>query len=776
MKRLIKGLIKYKTSTLLTLISLVISFLGIIVIVLYVSFEKSFDTFHANKELIYRFETLEYGCWVPAVIDKIIVENVPEVDKLVVCSFDHAKVSTPELAQQNQNFETSMLYADSSFFDIFSFDVIYGEPISALSQANCVVLTQTLSGKLFGAQNPVGQIVLFNNEEFKVTGLMADFPKNSSIKSGCVASIATYRKHNRSGVNEWSEWSFNIYVKLNSGVNTIAIADKIAQIPVVAEVMESMSERHKGEAFFKFRPITDIHYVNMLDAFEYVNPVMIKIWVLLAIILAVMGAVNFINFATSQAPVKAKSLSVTQVMGATRLGAMSNIISESVILSVLAMLLSVFLYLGLYKFIETGWQIQGLHLTGRYVYLLWFFGGAVVFGLLAGLYPARYITSSPLAQAVKGKPHFMGKGKLFRNVLVTLQFVFTIALIASVIVIEKQLNFWRNFDLGIKKEQVVFMPTTDALRQHYQAFADELLKNNNIDDYTYSQFIPGQVNMGWGRVVDGQYIQLKSWPVDHRFIDFFGIKISQGRKFIDNSQADINTFILNKKGVDIFEWDNPLERQIPGFGFVGQVVGVAENFIFSSLKDEVEPLAFWLTDTRKYYIMLRVKPDNYLQTALFIKNTANKFDPKNQFEVKFLDESLNKLYDKEEKMAHFIVFVAIWCVLLAVTGLLGLIIFICRDRVKEIGIRKVNGAKITEVVTMINKDIIGWVLIAFIIATPVTYYAMQKWLQGFAYKTQLSWWIFILAGVVAIVVALLTVSWQSIKAAGRNPVEALRYE
>jgi putative ABC transport system permease protein len=510
--------------------------------------------------------------------------------------------------------------------------------------------------------------------------------------------------------------------------------------------------------------------------FAYVNPVILNVLALLTLVLMIMGAVNFINFATSQAPLRAKALSVLQVLGGKRLSSMAQIVAESVILSVAALILSLILYWISYSFIETMFDISGLSMVNRPWFMLWFVLFAIGFGILAGLYPARYITSSPLAQSVKGQIRFSGKGKYFRNSLITIQFIFTIALLASAFVIEKQLNFWQNFDLGINKEHVVYMNTTNVLRDHYQALADELMKNENIADYTYSQFIPGNVGMGWGREVDGQYIQLMCWPVDDRFLDFFGIKIADGRGFSKGSQADINTFILNKKAVEKFGWNNPLERQMNGFDFTGQIVGVAENINFASLKEEVGPMQFWRTDTRKNNLILRLKPGNYTQTMAFIQNTAHKFDPKNQFEVKFLDDALNKLYDKEKRMAHFIEFVALWCMLLAVTGLLGLIIFICRDRIKEIGIRKVNGATIAEVVSMLNRDIVQWVFIAFVLATPIAWYAMNKWLESFAYKTSLSWWIFALAGLLALGIALLTVSWQSWKAATRNPVEALRYE
>lgn len=774
-KRILKAVLKYRTSSVLTMISLVVSFVGMIVLTLYVSFEKSFDRFHEKGSLVYRLETKAYGSSVPAAITDVIEKSVPEVDQLCVFFFRDGKLTTPKLEEANTAFRTDMLFAGDSFFDLFSFPLLLGERATALKDPYSVVLTSEYAKKLFGEANPLGESVLVDNAVYKVTGVMSDFPENSSFKADFLLSFSTCVSANLYSVNDWSEWSFAIFMKLRDKSGPLTVAEKIEKTPVVAEALREMKTRFPNQAFIVLRPLEEIHFVN--DAqFSHVNPVILNVLALLAVILAIMGAVNFINFSTSQAPLRAKALSVLQILGGKRFSAMGQIVVESVILSACAMILSVGIYLAVYAAIASLFDIGGLSLAGRPWFLFWFFLFALGFGVLAGLYPARYITSSPLAQSVKGNVRFSGKGKAFRNVLVTIQFIFTIALLASALVIEKQLNYWRNFDLGINKEHVVYMNTTDVLREHHQALANELMANSSIADYTYSQFLPGGVGMGWGREVDGQYIQLKSWPVDDRFLDFFGIKIAEGRGFAKGSQADVNSFILNEKAVEKFGWTNPLERTIPGFDFAGPIVGVAENINFSSLKEKVEPMLFWRTDTRKNNLILRLKPGNYTETLAFILNTARKFDPKNQLEVKFLDDALNKLYDKEERMAHFIEFVSLWCMLLAVTGLLGLIIFICRDRIKEIGIHKVNGATIAEVVTMLNRDIIRWVMVAFLLATPLAWYAMRNWLESFAYKTTLSWWIFALAGLLVLGIALLTVSWQSWKAATKNPVESLRYE
>lgn len=777
-KRILKSILKYKTSSGLTLLSLVISFTGIIILTLYVSFEKSFDRFHQNGDSIYRLELRGEGSWLPAKMSPVIKQNIPEIKAITRLTYRRDFITTPELNETNTKFLSHYYFADSTFFEMFSFPLVMGDKIMALNEPHAAVISESLSHKLFGDKNPVGQNILTENVFYKVTAVMKDFPKNSSFQADCILPFSVYTVEKQYYYfDEWSEWSFNNVMLLQPGSDPDVVAAKIEKLPEIDEQIKQEKAEYKGtETFIYLRTLKKIHFYNDGALPSYTNPVVLKVLILLIIILAVMGAVNFINFATSQAPLRAKALSVSRVLGGRRISSMAQIVTESILLALLAMFISLLIYWISYRFIESMFSIQGLGMGGRYIFLFIFVLFALSFGVLAGLYPSKYITSPPIAQTVKGNIHFTGKGKSLRNALIIVQFVFTIALITSSFVIEKQLNYWRNFDIGINKDHVVYLSTTPDLQKHYKAFADELIKNRNIVDYTYTQFIPGHVGMGWGREVEGQYISFTCWPIDDRFLDFFGIQLTRGRKFLSGDQSDIGDFILNEKAVAEFGWEKPLERKINGFKGEGPVVGVAKDFNFSSLRSEVPAMAFWRTSDRKNQLLLRITPGNYTQVLQFIKDKAHQFDPKNQFEVNFLDDSLNQLYSKEEKMARFIEFVALWTILLSVAGLLGLIIFISRDRIKEIGVRKVNGATISEVVVLLNKDFIKWVAIAFVIATPIAYYAMNKWLENFAYKTNLSWWIFAIAGLLALGIALLTVSWQSWRAATRNPVEALRYE
>ncbi len=774
-----RSIIKYKTASVFTVLSLVTAFLCIIIITLYVSFEKNFDNFHTNGDSIYRVET-SYSSSIPAITAEVIKENIPEVAAVSpLWGGMGSKAYTPEMEVKNESVSAITVYVGEEFLRMFSFPLLHGNKNIALSEAGSVVITESLSKKLFGEENASGRILTIRGTQLKVSGVMKDLPINSSFQSDCFISFKTLTRDSKGKykfTKSWSEWSFKVFIQSHKGAKPTELIEKISEIDVFKEKLEGIKKRYPDQEPLSLRPLSDLHYVS--SKLGKSSRLILDILTLLALMVLLMGFVNFINFSTSQAAKRAKALSIQQILGGKKNGARFQVVIESVFLSIVSIILAISIHFYIYSSIESFFEIQGLSLKSRPLFFVWFFLLALVFGVLSSLYPARYITSAPISEIVKGQAFFKGKGKMFRNTLVVVQFVFTIGLIISALTIEKQINYWKNFDIGIDKEHVVFLRTTENLRKHHEAFGKELLKHDHILDYTYSNFIPGRVGMSWGRTVEGQYVELKCWPVDNRFLDFFKIQISDGRVFRRGSYVDNNKFILNEKAVEQFCWDKPLERKMGGFDFTGEIVGVAKNFNFSSLQTEIKPMQFWLTSDirRKNVLMLRLKAGNYRQILKYINDTARKFDLENQIDVRFLEDELNRLYAKEEKIARFIEFVAAWCVLLALFGLLGLSVFICHDRTKEIGIRKVNGAKTHEIIRMLNKDFLKWVVIAFLIASPIAWYAMHIWLENFAYKTELSWWIFVSAGLLAMAIALLTVSLQSYRAATRNPVESLRNE
>jgi len=765
---------KYPTALGLNLLSLVITFTGIIFLTLYISYERSFDTFNQNIDTIYQLNFGKESFTIPARSAEVIDGKVSEIEQITPIWFNSTSITTASLKEKNISYFEGGIYAYNSIFDIFSFPLIYGDKKTALTQPFAVVIDESLSQKIFGNRNPVGEKINLGPGEFTITGVMKDIPKEASFQASFIASFMTLIPQEDSWPHRWSEWSFQIFTKVNPKANIAEVNKKINAIDEIDKYFE-ISKRKEMINVFHLDPLRELHYSNN-DNFNIVNPKVLQVLALLIIVLMLMGMVNTINLTTAQAYQKAKALAVKRVMGAQKSKVIGQVVLESVWVSVTAMLLSFLLHRLLLPYLTEMLKIDGFSFEGRSYWYGIFIGFSIVFGVLAGLYPAFYINSPELSQSVKGIQTFTRKGRWIRNSLFIFQFVFATVLIVAALGIAKQLDYWHHFDIGIDKEHVIYFPVTGEINQHKKAFIKELSDQNCMTDYTFAGFVPGNVAMGWGRMVNNQSVNFTCWPVDKRFIDFFGIKILQGRAFSKTEGADDNTFIFNQKAIEEFGWDKPLEIHLNAMKSEGSVIGVCENFNFKSLQNKIEPMAFWMTTGRNDFLLLRLPAGNYTQSIDKIKKTWQKFDPLHDFSSKFLDDSLNELYDKEERISNFIRFVSLWSILLSLTGLLGMVIFNTRNRTKEIGIRKVNGATESEIVKMLNKDFIKWILISFVIAIPVGYYVLQKWLENFAYRIPVSVWLFVTACLVILGVSLVTMSWHTWRVARQNPVESLRYE
>jgi putative ABC transport system permease protein len=773
-KLFLKGMIKYPTSLVLNTLSLVISFTGIIILVLYVSYQNSFDDFNENIDQIYKVNIGQESFTVPAKIAPVIKDSIVGIDAITALWFTNFYVSTPKLKTKNISYFKRGIFANSEIFDIFTFPLLLGEKKDILKEVNTIVLTEDLRQKIFENENPIGKEVLLNGDSFRVTGVMKDIVDNASFHVQYICSFATISQKPDDFPNKWSEWSFQVFCKLNKHSDPDDLEKKIYQIQ---EIKENISALPIGENQppVHLDPLKQLHFSNNAN-FVIVNKKVLNVLSLLAIILTIMGMVNFINLTTAQAFKKFKILSIRRIFGANKKNVILLVVLESIIISMVAIGFSLWLHRLLSPFIQDMLRINGLYFGERWRFYFYFILMAFIFGVLGGLYSAFYINSPPLAHSIGGFQHFKGKGRWFRDSLIVLQFVFAIVLIVISIGINRQINYWHNFDIGIQKENVIYINVSSEIQKHHKAFAEELRKNKDITEHTYSNFVPGGVGMSWGRNVDGQQLSFVCWPVDEHFLDFFHIEIVQGRPFSTNMQADKGSFIFNKKAIETFEWDNPLEKRIFGFQTDGPVVGVSKNFNFASLKENIQPMAFWLYDGRRSKLLLKLNSSNYTQTIAYIKEIWEKFDPAHDFTYSFLDQSLEDLYQKEERISNFIAFASLWSILLALTGLLGIVIFTARNRTKEIGIRKVNGAMVYEIVKMLNFSFLKWVLIAFVIATPISYYFLKKWLNEFPYRMDIQWWIFAFAGLLVVLVTMLVISWNSFRVARQNPVDSLRYE
>ncbi|MCL3781009.1 ABC transporter permease [Prolixibacteraceae bacterium JC049] len=761
---------KSKQTTFFNLVGLSVSFAAFILLSIYLWNEFTFDRYNKNIDRIYLLEmnAVQEGennasYWLPNPMADYFANNIPEM--ATVCSFAWGPQTYSLKKNDSQGVNISTRAVDSTFVEVFDLKMKYGKR-KTLALKNTVILSDKSAEKLFGDVNPVGKTIYGNfSQPYTVEGVFFELPQNSRMhRFGALCSYPT-----TSWINDWSEYSFNHYYMLPEGSNVEDIVAKMNASQGVKDWKEGSLE----DFSFNLIPANNLHFHKKMGRG---NLLFARSLILVAALLLFMAIVNYLNFAVANAPKLRKSVNVRQVLGESKARLMGLAITESIVLITAAFTVSLFFVISILHLWPN--MFSYTFILGNYVWLIglcWLL--FAVLGALVSIFPTRINISVKPAQALAGfiplspQRSKMGKG------LTVLQFGISILLIIGVLFIEKQVNFFKNYDLGFQKENIVTVRMPGSIQKQEQAFINELTKNGNVIDYAFSQFVPGGVGMGWGRNIDGKKVNFKCWPVDERYMKFMGFDIVEGRDFAENIEADENKFIMNQAALKEFGWDKDyLGKQIPGFGFKGELVGIVKDMKYASLHEEVKPLAFWLTKTRHHQLSIKISGQNVKETMAHITHVYSQFEKKFPISYSFLDEELDYMYRAEEKQAQLISIFCLISVIISIVGVLGLAILLSEYRIKEIGVRKVNGARIIEIVTMLNSGFMKSVALAFVIACPLGYWAMNSWMSNFAYRTNMSWWVFALAGFIAFIIAVISISFQSYKAAARNPVEALRYE
>lgn len=770
LKSIIKNLRKSAKVTIFNLVGMSVSFAAFLMLSIYIYNELTYDSYNKNFDHIYRLEIKvnrngvdTQSSYLPNPLADLLEQNIPELEKL--CSFAWGPQTFNKEGDELNAFSLRTRAVDSTFNEVFTVDIIHGSQ-NPLRGKSKIMISETAAHRIFGEEDPVGQNIYANfTKAYEITAVFKDIPNNSSFKYEAFCSYPT-----EDWVDLWSEYSFNHYYLVSSHADFEAINEKIKQIPAVKENLE---EDNNFKVDYRFLPLKDVHFDNEGGSG---NKSFVYTLIAVAILLVFMALVNFVNFAIANAPKMVKTANMRRVVGESKMrivfmNAMESVLMvfNSFIIAILIIALSLHFWPNIF-----GYQ---MFLTDHWSLLLIIFIVMSAIAALVSIYPSLMVVNVKPAMALKGMISFSAKNGTPGKILTVIQYTISIILIIGVLFIEKQISFLKHYDLGFDQENILVIETTTDIREKENAFAQELIKSPYINDYAYSQFVPGGVGMGWGRDIDGKPVSFKCWPIDEKYIDFMGLEIVDGRNFSKNLKADENNFIFNEKALEKFGWEeNYLGKEIPGFDFSGSLIGVVKDLKYASLHEEVEPMCFWLTPTRHNKLSLKIQGDHIKEAMSHVEDVYKQFEKKYAFSYFFLDENLDNLYKAEDKQAQLIFIFSMISIIISVVGALGLIIFMSEYRVKEIGIRKVNGASISEIVRMLNWSFLKWVVIAFVIATPLAYVIMSRWLQTFAYRIDLSWWIFILAGIIAIIIALLAVSWQSLKAARRNPVESLKYE
>jgi putative ABC transport system permease protein len=781
-----RNLYKQKAFSLIHILGLTMGITVCLMIFLYIMNEFSVDRFHKQGENIYRvmrgFDPAKprvpylSGPYAPALLN-----DYPQDIKMAVrVSPQNNLVSFGEKA-----FNEKKVYAvDAGFFKLFTFPLITGDRATALDNPNSVVLTETTAKKYFGSvANAMGKVVQFDKQlNLKVTGVTKDVPSNSHLDFDLVMPISNYTKN--PNFNVWINNGLFVYVLLNEHSSQTALETRFTQF--MDKYMGKDMAKFGAKFDLKLTPLNDIYFeqYSAFDNVKHGDKTVVFIFISIAALIMLIACINFMNLATIRAVERSKEVGMRKVMGALRNHLIWQFIGESLMLALMSCALSIVLLLMLMPYYN---QLLGYDLTVSWNSPpIWLFllGVIVVVGFLAGSYPAIFMSAFSPIQALKGKLKLGKAGSIFRQSLVVFQFAISVLLIIGTIVIVNQMRYIKSKSLGYDKEQtLVIKIDNNDIYDHRRTFKDELQNSGNVSSVSLMSGEPGGFYDMHAFDAEGQQAIFKSRTefADFEYVKTLGLKIIAGRDFSPQFATDTtNAVLINRTAAKElgFSPNQAIGKWIKNRGRDDKrrtVVGVVEDFNFLSLKENMDALVISPSEDRRV-IVIKLKPGNIPASVAAVKNAYAKVAPVYPFEYAFLDQKFDTTYKTDIRQQTMLTIFSGLAIFIACLGLFGLASFTAAKRTKEIGVRKVLGSSVQGILVLISKDLLKPVLLATVIAMPVGYYCMDKWLQSFAYKTPLHWWIFVLAAVLTFIIALFTISFQSLKAALMNPIKSLRTE
>ncbi len=763
---------RFKTSSVLNIIGLSAAFAVFSVTLIQVYYDFSFDRSFKKSDNIYQFSQCysdgERGITMPTTMAKEISEKFPEVRNYCLTDYsDEIVFDIPSGDGIKLKISENITRATAGLLDVFTPKILIGDARPAFTEKNKAMISETTAHKLFGIQNPIGRTIFyhFSQNPLTIVAVYKDFPKNCSLNNGVYVQLPDDRPENYN-YKGYFEVLPNDLNKLLGELNSKKFFGE--------EKWKSFKDPKQARTV-ELTKMPKMHFY-FLDKSGSGSLTTTLSLLAIGILTLLIAYINFLNFSIAMAPARVRGLNIQKILGAKPLILKLVVAVEASIFSFISFLIALFLISFLKDSTIKEFFSSDLSLLGNWQMLLAIGLSSLIFGLMFGLYPAHYITSFQPAVALSGSFSMSGKSMKLRNVLITVQFISAILLIIVSSFIRIQNNYMQNYSWGMQKENIIYVPY-GHLKTSMKNFGDELKKDPRIIDYTASQFVPGQVGMSWGREFEGESVSALVWPVHCNFLQFFGVKIVEGRNFIESDSTSTKQgIIFNQKFLKAHELKNIVGKEFSGFTGNLQIVGIAKNINFSSLRDTIQPMAFAiLKEVKMHWFFIKISGKDTPATIDYIKTKWKKYSDED-FDMKFLDSSLNELYKSETNLSKLISIFGLIIIVIAIMGVYGLVVFNARYKSKEIAIRKVNGASVKEIMLMLNRGVLIQLSIAFFVAVPLSYFIVQRWLQGYAYKTPIYWWIFLLAGLLVFVITVITVSWQSYKAATANPVDAIKNE
>ena len=760
-----------------------------ILIFLWVQDEFSYDRFHENGDNLYLVGThLRLGnqtstsSGTPPALGPAFKEEYPEiVNSVRFCNGPHALI----FAYGEKRFREYVEAVDGSLLDMFTFPMIQGNPKTALTNPYSLVMTQRMAQKYFNTEDALGKIIRVENRyDFEVTGVLKNIPRNSLLQFDFLVPIQFLEEHwnEPNHLDTWYNLSFTTFVQLREDASPKEVEEKTAG---------RIKQGHPENDVTPFlRSYTKLYLYGLTGRGRIASVRMLS---LIAVFVLLIACINFMNLTTARAGNRAREIGMRKVTGALRWDIIKQFYGESVLMAFLSLVFAVLLVIFLLPVFNslTGKELT-LDPSHNLSLALGLLGATLLTGLIAGSYPALFMSSFRPVKIMKDASGIGSKSSLFRKILVVLQFSISVALIIQTLVVYKQLNYMRTRDLGFNREHLVYIPVNGSLGQHYEAAKQELQQVPGIIHASLTSRTPllfGSSGSGWDW--DGKSPEIdpmiRYFCCDFDFVKTFEMKMVQGRFFSREltpaASPQSGQLVINEEFARIIGKENPVGMRLSHGPYHGTIIGVINDFNYFPLYYQSGPLViFYKTynptpDHHFYrYIFARIRPDNIPQTVASIEKIYKKFNPEFPFNLRFLDEDYNRLYHSEEKVSVIFLYFATLAVLISCLGLFGLASFLAEQRTKEIGIRKVLGSSVQAIIVLLSKQFLKWVAVANVIALPIAWFLSYTWLQNYPYRTGTGIWIFVLTAAVTLAIAFLTVSYQSVKAARSNPVKSLRYE
>lgn len=797
----LRSLWKSKGFSAINIFGLAIGLATCLLITLYVVDELSYDHYNKKAERIYRINSdIKFGggdlrlTVTSDPMGAVLKKDYPQVEEYTrVYNSEGSKL----VKKGNQYItEERIAYVDSTFFRVFTLPAISGDTETALNEPNTVVLTESSSKKYFNTTDVVGKTIEISNNPYKITAVIKDIPRTSHFNFGFLLSM--------DNVNyQWGSFlsnNFQTYIVLQKGVdykafekNFITVIDKYL-LPQAKQFMQinSMDDFKKAgnKLEYTLMPLLDIHLHS--DRFPELgtngNIQYVYIFSAVALFVLLIACINFMNLSTARSANRAKEVGIRKVLGTEKKTLVQQFLLESILTVIIALIIGIgiaALVLPLFNDVSAKSFSAKDFVSGRIV--LFILLVPFVVGVLAGIYPAFFLSRFKPVTVLKGSSVGIFKKSNLRSVLVVVQFATSIILIIGTVVVYRQLQYIQNKNLGFNKEQVLIINGTGALQKNAEVFKNEVRNLPGVTSASFTGYLPvsssarSDNSFSKSAVMDSKTgVNMQRWTVDYDYINTLGMQMIQGRNFSKEFGSDSSGVIVNETAAKLLGFSSPLGEKIYTYNnrnepIAYNIIGVVKNFHFESLRQNIGPLCMMLGDAR-FLTSFKVSTSNIQALVKQIESKWKVMAPGMPFSYRFLDDSFDEMYRSEQRVGKIAITFAVLAILIACLGLFGLVTYAAERRIKEIGIRKVLGATISNIIGMLSKDFLLLVVIAAVISFPIAWWGMNQWLQDFAYRIDISWWIFIIAGLMAAVIALITVSFQAIRAALANPVKNLRTE